>query len=54
MLTTDKGQSVTGLLVSQTPEQVTLKGADAIVRVFKKNEIEPARRNLTSPSCQRT
>ncbi len=40
ILTTDKGQSMTGLLVSQTPEQVTLKGADAIVRTFKKPEIE--------------
>jgi len=29
-----------GLLVSQTPTEVTLKGADAIVRTFKRSEIE--------------
>jgi putative membrane-bound dehydrogenase-like protein len=34
------GGVATGLLVSQTPEAVTLKGADSIVRTFKKDEVE--------------
>jgi putative membrane-bound dehydrogenase-like protein len=34
------GGVVTGLLASQTPEQVALKGADGIVRTFKRDEIE--------------
>jgi putative membrane-bound dehydrogenase-like protein len=40
VLATKNGSVVTGLLVSQTPEEVTLKGADAIVRSFKKTEVE--------------
>jgi putative heme-binding domain-containing protein len=48
VLTTDKGQAVTGLLVSQTAEQVTLKGPDAIVRTFKKTEIEALEKSPVS------
>src|SRR5262249_27239025 len=40
VLATKNGNVVTGLLVSQTREEVTLKGADAIVRSFKKTEVE--------------
>jgi putative membrane-bound dehydrogenase-like protein len=40
VLATKKGNIVTGVLVSQTPDEVSLKGADAIVRTFKKPEIE--------------
>ncbi|MBI1913884.1 MAG: c-type cytochrome, partial [Planctomycetes bacterium] len=39
-LETKKGNVLNGLLVSQTPAEVTLKGADAIVRTFKRSEIE--------------
>jgi putative heme-binding domain-containing protein len=35
---TKNGTTMTGILVSQTPEEVTLKGADAIVRTFKRSE----------------
>ena len=38
-LTAD-GNVVTGLMVSQTPDEVTLKGADAIPRTFKRSEVE--------------
>jgi putative heme-binding domain-containing protein len=34
------GTTATGLMVSQTPEEVTLKAADGIVRTFKKKEID--------------
>jgi putative heme-binding domain-containing protein len=40
ILETKNGTTMTGILVSQTPEEVTLKGADAIVRTFKRSEIE--------------
>jgi putative membrane-bound dehydrogenase-like protein len=39
-LATRGGTAASGVLVSQTPAEVTLKGADAIVRTFKKSEIE--------------
>ncbi|HKB39984.1 MAG TPA: PVC-type heme-binding CxxCH protein [Gemmataceae bacterium] len=39
-LETKQGNVLNGLLVSQTPTEVTLKGADAIVRTFKRSEIE--------------
>jgi putative membrane-bound dehydrogenase-like protein len=34
------GTTANGVLVSQTPEEVTLKGADALVRVFKRTDID--------------
>ncbi|MEQ8784688.1 MAG: NPCBM/NEW2 domain-containing protein [Pirellulaceae bacterium] len=36
----DSGNVVTGVLLSETADNVTLKGADAIARTFKKSEIE--------------
>lgn len=39
-LATKGGTAVNGVLVSQTPDDVTLKGADAIVRTFKKADVE--------------
>ena len=35
-------------LVSQTPEEVTLKGADAIVRSFKRSDIETLQQSPVS------
>ncbi len=40
VLTTLDGGSATGLLVSQTDQEVTLKGADALVRTFKRADID--------------
>lgn len=40
LLETKNGNVVTGILVSQTAGEVVLKGADAIVRPFKRVEIE--------------
>lgn len=37
---TSDGTVVTGLLVSQTPDEIALKGSDAITRTFKTSEIE--------------
>ncbi len=37
---TKNGNVVNGILVSQTPTEIVLKGSDAIVRTFKKSEIE--------------
>src|SRR5262249_53968409 len=37
---TKNGNVASGILVSQTPDAVVLKGSDAIVRTFKKSEIE--------------
>lgn len=40
VLETKNGNVASGILVSQTPSEVTIKGSDAIVRTFKKAEIE--------------
>jgi putative membrane-bound dehydrogenase-like protein len=48
VLTTTSGTVATGLLVSKTPDQVTLKGADAIVRSFKKGEIDTLEKSPVS------
>jgi putative heme-binding domain-containing protein len=37
---TKDGTVVTGLLVSKTPDEITLKGSDAIPRTFRMSEIE--------------
>ena len=37
---TKTGTTANGVLVSQTPEQVTLKGADALVRTFKRSDLD--------------
>jgi len=37
---TDDGTSISGVLVSDTPESVTLKGADAIPKTVKKSQID--------------
>ncbi|MEK6234302.1 MAG: NPCBM/NEW2 domain-containing protein [Planctomycetales bacterium] len=39
-LATTSGNIVTGVIVTQTPDSVTIKGADAIARSFKRSEIE--------------
>jgi putative membrane-bound dehydrogenase-like protein len=48
VLETKNGNVVNGLLVNQTPEEVTLKGADAIVRSFKKADIETLQKSPIS------
>jgi putative membrane-bound dehydrogenase-like protein len=48
VLATKNDTVVTGILVSQTPEQVTLKGADAILRTFKKTEIDTLEKSNVS------
>ncbi|HLJ92314.1 MAG TPA: PVC-type heme-binding CxxCH protein [Gemmataceae bacterium] len=48
LLEAKNGTVMTGILVSQTPEEVTLKGADAIVRTFKRSEIETLRQSPVS------
>ncbi len=40
LLETKKGDVVQGILISQTPAEVTLKDKDAILRTFKRSEIE--------------
>lgn len=44
----NNGTVVTGLLVSETPEAVSLKDAEAIVRVYKKAEIEETKKQPIS------
>ncbi|MCC7422636.1 MAG: NPCBM/NEW2 domain-containing protein [Planctomycetaceae bacterium] len=39
-LSLTNGTTVTGILVSQTPEEVTIKNNEALVRTFKRDEIE--------------
>jgi putative membrane-bound dehydrogenase-like protein len=48
VLATKNGTTMSGVLVSQTPEEVTLKGADALVRTFKKKDIEVLEKSSTS------
>jgi putative membrane-bound dehydrogenase-like protein len=45
---TKKGDVLTGLMVSQTPDEVALKGADAIVRTFRRADIDTIARSPTS------
>jgi putative membrane-bound dehydrogenase-like protein len=40
VLETKNGTTLTGLMVSQTPDEVTLKAADGIVRTFKKKDVD--------------
>ena len=42
------GNRETGLLVSDTPQAVTLKGADGIVRTFKRDDIDRIRKSPVS------
>jgi putative heme-binding domain-containing protein len=42
------GNTVTGVLVSRTPQEVALKGEDAIVRTFKTDEIGDLKKQPTS------
>ncbi|HUQ73047.1 MAG TPA: PVC-type heme-binding CxxCH protein [Planctomycetaceae bacterium] len=37
---TDSGNTITGILVSQTPTEVQLKGSDAIIRTVKRSELD--------------
>ncbi|HEY5315183.1 MAG TPA: dehydrogenase, partial [Pirellulales bacterium] len=39
LVTTD-GTVATGIVTSQTPEAITIKGVDAIVRSYKRSEVE--------------
>lgn len=45
---TKNGTAQSGVLVSQTPDEVALKGADAIVRAFKRAEIEEMKQSPVS------
>lgn len=40
MIVTEDGTSISGVMVSDTPDSITLKGADAIPKTVKKSEIE--------------
>jgi putative membrane-bound dehydrogenase-like protein len=37
---TNSGNAITGILISQTPTEVQLKGSDAIIRTVKRSELE--------------
>jgi len=37
---TNSGNTITGILVSQTPAEVQLKGSDALIRTVKRSELE--------------
>jgi len=45
---TKAGSVTNGLLVSQTPTEITLKGADALVRSFKTADVESVTRSPIS------
>jgi putative heme-binding domain-containing protein len=45
---TDEGQIITGIVVSDTDEAITLKTAEAIIRTFPKSEVEEVNRLKTS------
>jgi putative heme-binding domain-containing protein len=45
---TKKGEVADGILVSRTPEEVAIKGADALVRTFKMADVEAVRRSPIS------
>jgi putative heme-binding domain-containing protein len=40
VIETAKGESVQGVLISQTAAEVTIKNADALLRTFKRSEID--------------
>jgi putative heme-binding domain-containing protein len=42
------GNVLTGILVSETDDSVTIKSADAIVRTFEKSEIEEMKKQTVS------
>ena len=46
VLATKTGTTMQGVMVSQTPEEVTLKGADAVPRTFKRKDIEVLEKSL--------
>src|SRR5262249_11857586 len=48
ILETKKGDVANGILVSQTPDEVVLKCADALVRTFNRTEIESLSRSPIS------
>ena len=45
---TKKGTTANGLLVSRTPEEISIKDAEAIVRTFKIAEVETITRSPIS------
>ncbi len=45
---TKNGTTMNGVLVSQTPEEITLKGADALVRTFKRADIDVSEKSSVS------
>jgi putative membrane-bound dehydrogenase-like protein len=48
VIETKKGESANGLLVSRTPEEISIKDAEAIVRTFKIAEVESITRSPIS------
>src|SRR5262249_46468164 len=48
VIETKKGEVVSGILVSQTPDEVAVKGADALVRTFKRADVESITRSPVS------
>jgi putative membrane-bound dehydrogenase-like protein len=40
VIETSKGENVQGILMSQTPAEVTIKNSDALLRTFKRGEID--------------
>jgi hypothetical protein len=41
LLLLDDGNTVQGILISQTPNEVSIKGNDAIARTGQRSQIEP-------------
>jgi putative heme-binding domain-containing protein len=48
VLLTKNGTNMNGIMVSQTPDEVVLKGADAIVKTFKRADIDTLDRSSIS------
>jgi len=48
ILLAKNGTTMNGILVSQTPDEVTLKGADAIVKTFKRSDIDTLEQSAIS------
>jgi putative membrane-bound dehydrogenase-like protein len=48
VLLLDDGNQVSGILTSQTPEEVSIKGIDAIVRSYKRSQIEEMQKQSIS------
>lgn len=44
----EDGSTVTGLLVSQTPEEIVIKGEDALTRTFKTGEVDEMKKQPIS------